>query len=375
MSIYKRNGRYWINISFNKRRYRKPSPENSSAGAKAYELVLRQKLSRGESVSQEPDKEVVKMPTFKEFSQKWFEVYVKTNNKHSEILNKESLLRAHLNPFFGEKKLDKITALDIESYKSSKSLSGQSPKSVNNHLIVLNKCFNSAKDWEIIKKSPKIKLLKVPPQSFDFLTSEECEALIENSDGMLRDLIIIALKTGLRFGELIALEHKNVNLQDKILTVHQSISRGKLGSTKSNKIRYIPLFDETSAVFAERKGDKGFIFSLDNKEPLNPPLCLRWLHKACDKAGLRKIGWHTLRHTFASHLVQRGVSIVVIQSLLGHADVKTTMRYSHLSDGSKREAIKVLNKNNCHNAVTISNFDNNNYLNVISSQTEIAVKD
>lgn len=72
--------------------------------------------------------------------------------------------------------------------------------------------------------------------------------------------------------------------------------------------------------------------------------------------------------------MQRGASIVVIQSLLGHADVKTTMRYSHLSDDSKREAMKVLNRNSCHNAVTISNFDNNNYLNVVPSQTEIVVK-
>ena len=57
----------------------------------------------------------------------------------------------------------------------------------------------------------------------------------------------------------------------------------------------------------------------------------RPLWRACRKAGLRQIGWHVLRHTFASHLVMRGASVKVVQELLGHATLEMTMRYSHLS--------------------------------------------
>ena len=69
----------------------------------------------------------------------------------------------------------------------------------------------------------------------------------------------------------------------------------------------------------------------------------RWeLERACKRAGLRLVGWHTLRHSFASHLVMRGVSIVIVQRLLGHVDIKTTMRYAHLSPDVTREAVQRL---------------------------------
>lgn len=82
--------------------------------------------------------------------------------------------------------------------------------------------------------------------------------------------------------------------------------------------------------------------------------CLRWLHKACRKAGLRNIGWHTLRHTFASHLAQNGVSIMLIRELLGHSDIRTSMRYSHLTPLATREAIKSLNRKIGDTVETIS---------------------
>ena len=82
MSVYKRGNKWWVRFRFNHQRYFKCSPENSQAGAKAYEALLRQKLSRGEPII-EVKKEIEIIPTFKEFSDKWFAVYVKTNNKYS----------------------------------------------------------------------------------------------------------------------------------------------------------------------------------------------------------------------------------------------------------------------------------------------------
>lgn len=354
MSVYRRkNGKYWIDIRFSHQRHRRASPENTLAGAKAYEALIRQKLARGEQIVIKPEKKPEAMPTFKEFSEKWFEVYVKTNNKYSETLNKESVLRAHLNPFFGDKQLDKITTLDVESYKANKMQAGQTNKSINNHLIVLNKCLNVAKEWEVVSSIPKVKLLKVPPQKFDFLTVDECQKILDSCGGLLQEMILFGLKTGLRFGELIALKWEDINFKGSLVTVQRSIARGKIGSPKSNKIRYIPLSEDISQTLNVRAQKTGFIFSRGDEKPLNPMLCLNWLHKACTKAGLRKIGWHTLRHTFASHLAQNGVSIVLIKELLGHADIKTTMRYSHLSASAVKGAIDTLSKDIGHNMVTI----------------------
>ncbi len=70
--------------------------------------------------------------------------------------------------------------------------------------------------------------------------------------------------------------------------------------------------------------------------------CKHPLWRACRRAGLRRIGWHVLRHTFASHLVMRGVPLKAVQELMGHATIDMTMRYAHLSPHVAREAVKVL---------------------------------
>lgn len=122
--------------------------------------------------------------------------------------------------------LDVFGNLDIESYKAKKIQSGQSNKSVNNHLIVLNKCLNTAHDWGVLKNMPKIKLLKIQPQKFDFLNAEECQLLLDNCQGMFKEMILFGLKTGLRFGELIALEWGDIDFRNNLITVQKSIARG-----------------------------------------------------------------------------------------------------------------------------------------------------
>jgi len=354
MSVFKRANKYWIGFRYNRQRYRRVSPDNSLAGAKAYEALIRQKLAKGEPIEIET-KKIDKILSFQDFSKQWFEVYVKTNNKYSEASNKESILRAHLVPFFGQKKLDEINGLDIENFKAKEIRAGLSNKSINNFLIVMSRCLKVAQEWEVIEKVPRIKLLKVQAQKFDHLSEDECQTLLDNCDGILRDLILVALKTGLRFGELIALERKDIDFTNNQMTVKQSLYRGRMGGTKSNKIRFIPLIDDVCETLQSRVGKNNFIFTQENGELLSSMLCLRWLHGACQKAGLRKIGWHTLRHTFASQLAQHSVSITIVKELLGHSDIRTTMRYSHLSSSATREAVKLLNSSIGHNMAT--NYD------------------
>jgi len=373
MGIIKRGKKYYISFRLNRRRYRRVSPDSSKGGAKAYEALMRQNIASGKPLNIfENAKDA---PTFKDFSRKWFEVYVKTNNKYSETLNKESVLRAHLNPHFGQMRLDKISSLDIEDFKAKELKSGLANKSVNNSLIVLSKCLNTAKEWSMLANVPKIKLLKVEPQKFDFLSDAESQLLLDNCDGLLKNMVFVALKTGLRFGELIALQPGDIDLDNKLMTVSKSISCGRMGAPKSNKIRFIPLLEEVCQVLAIGNAKTSFIFSKNGKDPLGKMQCSRWLRRACEKTGLRNIGWHTLRHTFASQLAQNGVSIMLIKELLGHADIKTTLRYSHLTPLVTREAIETLNKKSGHKAATNSVLEDLKILTLAPVRSEISLKD
>lgn len=339
MSVRKIRNTWWVDIRFTGIRHRKKSPTNSKEGAKDYESLLRQKLLRGEPIEEEK-KEAKE--TFAKFAWNWFELYVKTNNKHSEIIGKESVLRVHLVPFFGKTILEKIDNKMTERYKKEKMKTKLSNKSINNHLTVLKKCLDTAIEWEILKTMPRIKLLKTPPSKFDYLQETECEILLNNANGDLKDMILLGLRTGLRFGEIIALSWEDVNLEKRMLSINKSIAKGLLGSTKSNKNRFIPISLQLYEMFKNRRKSKGFVFIDKNGQALNQAKYSKLLYGACKRSDLRKIGWHVLRHTFASHLTQRDVSLKAVQELLGHSDIQTTMRYSHLSTSKLISAIDVL---------------------------------
>ena len=341
MGVRKRYNKWWVDFSFGRTRYRKVSPENSKKGAEAYEIVLKQRLARGESIDKVEETKIL----FKDFAADWFQTYVKSNNKHSEIISKEKILRVHLLPFFGRCNLDSITNLNVEKYKARKIEEKLNPKTINNHLTVLHKSLQCALEWGIIKSCPITKKLKTPPQKFDFLSEEESRQLINSANGIMRDMIVVALETGLRFGELIALTWEDVNFVQHELIIRQAFALGVLGSTKSNKIRHIPMTPSVYEILKGREKDKSFVFPSLNGTPLDQSRSIKRLYRICENAGLRKIGWHVLRHTFASHLAQAGANLVAIQNLLGHSDIHTTMRYAHINSSLLRDAIDSLNKN------------------------------
>jgi integrase len=332
----------------NGKTYRRSSPENNCAGAKAYEALLRQKIQRGESIDLEEPKRIDNL-SFRVWASQWFNLYVENNNKLSEILNKKSILKAHLVPFFGSKSLEEISGSDVEKFKAKEKKANLSNKTINNFLIVLKRCLRVAQEESLTERVPKIKLLKVEPQKFDVLSENECQTLLNGCTGLIKDMILLTLRSGLRLGELLALQWTDIDFSNKLMTIRQSFSKGKLGSTKSNKIRYIPLLDEVCQMLASRPKQGKFVFSKDTGEPLNPMFCSRHLRHACKTAGLRKIrGFHSMRHTMASQLAINGVPIIVIKELLGHSDIRTTMRYAHLNPCVIREAMLSLSQMSGH---------------------------
>jgi integrase len=340
MTVIKRGNSYWIDIGFNSERFRKRSPENSYRGAKAYELYFRQKLARGQPLEEETN--IVKYK-FKDFALQWLETYVSNNNKPSEFRIKKYVLNSSLIPFFGKSYIEEIYSLDIERYKSYLlNIKKLSPKSVNNYLSILSRCLKSAVEWNIINNIPRIKILKVPPQKYDFLTVLETERLLQNAEGIWYEMILLAVRTGLRFGELIALKWEDFDLEAGILTVNRNIVRGIEGSPKNNRTRIVPLTKSIISIIKNKPTTCGYFFKNSRGKPLIYNSSRKRLLAICRKAGLREISWHTLRHTFATHLVIKDNSIVSIKELLGHSDIKMTMRYSHVNLPVLKNAINTL---------------------------------
>ncbi len=286
-----------------------------------------------------------KAPLFADFAEDFLEKYARANNKHSEYESKKTILNQHLAPWFAGLRMDEVGDEDVEAYKAAKLKLGLSEKTVNNHLAVLGRMYTIARDWKRVSFSPRCKPLKLPAQEFDFLTFEEAQALLAAADGwdfFWSNMFALALNTGMRAGEILGLRPCDIQ-QDK-LVVRQAIVRGKVTTPKSHKPREIPLNGKARAALlplpCRPANDSAFAIAAGHE--LTYRMIQRALYRACKKAGLRLIGWHVLRHTFASHLAMLGVPIITIQQLLGHSSLNMTMRYAHLSPVQKIEAVNKL---------------------------------
>ena len=117
----------------------------------------------------------------------------------------------------------------------------------------------------------------------------------------------------------------------------------KRWNPKNNRERHVPLDLDLYEALYKRKQASGYVFSDATGQPFEGDRLNRALTNVCKKAGVRRVTWHVLRHTFASHLAMRGVPLNIVQALLGHSNVTTTMRYAHVSPSSLRPAIDMLN--------------------------------
>ena len=339
MSARRLRKAWWVDFSYQGHRTRVRSPDNTKAGAEAYEAVLRRKLARGESIERQTKVEL----TFGEFVQEWMRNYVATNNKPSEQRAKEIMLSKHLVPFFGKVKLFEIRAGDVERYKAIKKSQGLHPKSINNQLTVLRRCLRSAQEWGHIERIPIMTLLRTPPLETHFLSEEDEACLLGATENRFAKVMFLtALHTGMRMGELLGLDWSAVDFVHARICVRQSIVRGIFGTPKSNRIRYIPMTRTLSDALLSIRKKHGLVFGREDGSPLSDSILKKMIWKACDDAGLTRFGWHRFRHTFASRLISRGVHQRAIQQLLGHASIVMTERYAHLAPTVLTDAVRVL---------------------------------
>ena len=318
------------------RRIRETSPVNTRRGAEARERELREALQDGTY-----DKEAA--PTLGEF-QEDFLAYSVSNNKPATVYEKQMALKNHLVPAFGKKKLDTIGLAEVERFKAEKLTSGLDKKSVNNLLGVLRKLLNLAVEYGKLTHAPKVKALKTEHKPYRFLDFEEMERFVAASEPQWTPFLVTALKTGLRVGELLALKWEDLDLVAGRLVVRRSLWRKQEGLPKGGRCREVPLSDLAIATLKAHRHLRGpYVFCEADGSRLNHNRVKELVPRTCKRAGLAKrLTTHDLRHTFASHLVMRGVSLKAVQELLGHATIDMTMRYAHLSPEVNREAVQRL---------------------------------
>jgi integrase len=244
-------------------------------------------------------------------------------------------------------RIDKIGVAEVERFKASqiakKTRTGTTmAKTINNRLTVLRRMLVIAMDWNLLAFVPRVRLMKTPAPPFRFLSFTEADQVLADA-GEWRSMVLVALRTGLRHGELLALRWEDVDLQNSRLVVRRTVWRGIEGTPKGGRSREVPLSGEAVAALRElpSRFRKAYVFGTGDRRLTHGET--KWpLWSICKRVGIDRFGWHVLRHTFASQLVMKGVPLKAVQELLGHATLEMTMRYAHLSPEVRTDAVNRL---------------------------------
>jgi len=306
---------------------------------KEVNLSTRQEKTK-KSQQKPPKVPSLKFPSLGEIITKFLEWYKETRKPSSYERHRKSSL--HVIRFFGKDiPIDQLNNGKIEEYKLWRKKQNVSPVTINKELRFISTLINKAVEFEWI---PHHKLYKKPilikgvdNKRLRYLTEDEEKRLLEAvKSPLVKDIVILALNTGLRKGEILSLKWSNVKIEIKciILEPHE---------TKNKRRHVVPLNHKAWEVIErrlkEKREDCPYVFHREGEKVK----CIRkTFEKALKSANIKDFRFHDLRHTFASRLVQKGVDIYVVKDLLNHSDVTITQRYAHLRFDNLREAVEKL---------------------------------
>jgi integrase len=284
--------------------------------------------------------------TVSEFFPRYIE-YCKTNKARYTAIVDEGRIKTWLRYLntSGVTKLRDITPLVIEGFKSQILTKGDSPVTFNRYLELLKSALNKAVEWGLLRENRlrSLKRLKSDrARQVRFLTDDEIQKVLQVADDLMKRVILLLLYTGLRRSEFAYLEWKDIDFENGLINVQ---SKPEFGfHPKSYKPRSIPMCKELQSLLLDMPQAGRFLFDNGHDEPMHHPnTYYKEIMKIYKGAGVTGANLHTLRHTFASHLIMKGVDPRTVQEYLGHSSIQITEKYSHLSKSHKREAINVLN--------------------------------
>ncbi len=321
-------------------RERRMAQGRSKAAAMRWAKAREAHLLRYGKKTRERDED--KPPKLIDFVEQFRRDYLIANRlRPSTIQSWNSVLSQHLLPVLGDLRLNEIGPREVQLLK-------QRPLAASTTNFVLAKLgamLRQANEWGIIAQVPKITSVKQVSSTPDYFSFADYERLIQVADDPLtRVIVLLGGDAGLRCGEIIALRWCNVFPDRNRIHVSENDVRGHVGPPKGGRDRWVPMTKQLRAELESLDRQSERVLWRGDGEPMSHSAVTFRLHKALKRAGIKKTGPHTLRHTFCSHLAMRGVSAVKIQRLAGHAKLATTQIYMHLAPSSLDDAIEALGR-------------------------------
>lgn len=337
MRVFKREKCWYVDYRVNGRRVKK-SFGRQKATAELFLKDVELKLARGQL-------EIVdESAKWSEFLDRYLQ-YAKVTKSPSTVSKDLSRLKV-ITEFLNKRgiiKLKQIDCLLLEEFKAQ-VLETCSPKTFNHHLDLLRTILNRAVEWKCLRSNPLASFRRLKNsrgRQMRFLNTEEIRQVLEAADPFMSRVIMLLLNTGLRKSELVYLEWKDIDFENRILTVQAKPEFGF--HPKSYKRRHIPINSALEKLLLDLPQNGRFVFDNGKNRPLHhPDFYYKNLMRIYKKENIQEANLHTLRHTFASHLVMSGVDIRTVQELMGHSSIAITENYSHLSPVHITRAVEML---------------------------------
>lgn len=331
---------------------------------------LAEARAHGEPLAVTQGRRGATLPSLRDFIEDTYMPWFKTHHKGHE--KTQHTLSNNFDPIMAQR-LDAITGRDLEQIRTGWMQAGNKASTVNRKMGSISGVFSRAVEWEYINTHPlaKLKQLKVDSNGvIRYLSIEEAKRLREALDARqdearaeretankwradrgkkqlasllqipytdhLKPMVLVSLNTGMRRGELFDLKWQAVNFDTRTVTVAGD-------TTKTSDTRHIPMNKEAFGVLDEwkkQRGDSQYVFPGQDGGRFED-VKSAWL-KLLERAQIDGFRWHDMRHDFASRLVMAGVPLNTVRDLLGHADIKMTLRYAHLAPGTKAAAVELI---------------------------------
>ena len=278
--------------------------------------------------------------TFADAAAEWLR-YVEHDRKRrpSTLEDYRHVVRHNLLPEFGETPIEQITTEWVDSYRAGLVAEGRlSDRTINKLLVLLHGIFKRAQRVYGLSGNPVAAVERQPVRrsgDFEVLTPGEVAALARAAESdQDAALFVTAAFTGLRLGELLALRWVDVDFAKRLVHVRRAYTHRELGPPKSGRVRSVPLIDDVARALDGRSRREHFTGADDLAfpnavgDPLDDSALRRRFYRALERAGLKRIRFHDLRHSFGTLAVQV-FPLSDVKAYMGHADIQTTMVYVH----------------------------------------------
>lgn len=292
------------------------------------------------------------------YADRWMASRKAQGKPESSWKTDERRLRLHILPRMGSRMIQQIVRREWDEFLE-KLVTDQNlhPKTRNRVQALLCKMYNDALRQEVVTANPlaMIPKLRETQDAWDYWhTEDECSRYLAASaeEGSVFQLFAaLALNTGARVGELLALRYEDVQLHQRSIHIwrtYEQETRKVVERTKGKADRWLGINDALYETLVRQWAEPGsrspeaLLLSLEAGRPINEWMIRLRHRRTCDRAGVKRIRVHDLRHTYASHYVMRGGSVADLQGLLGHSSSMMTMKYAHLVPGHLKSKSNVV---------------------------------